>query len=109
MNGEHTFTDSHNNRYEVKVLTTNVLKGILECHFYKNGEVQKTYECRFKFGQLFNLKFIVMLLLGSILTGVLVGLGYLPEFAIYIFVIVVLIINSRLSKSRGFAIVEMSN
>ena len=84
MKSEHAFVDVHGNNYEVKVLTTNIRKGIIECHFYKNGEIQKRYECRFTFGQIFKTKFIIMLLSGSIIIGVLVGLHYVPEVAIYI-------------------------
>jgi hypothetical protein len=108
MNGQHQFIDAQNNQHEVKVLTTNLMKGIIECHFHKNGEVHKKYECRYRFGQIFNLKFILLLFTGSIIIGTLAGLGYVSEEVTFVSLALLLIINFRLFGSTGFLIEEVT-
>lgn len=104
----HKFEDAQGNNYEVISLVTSILKGVYECHFYKNGKLRKKYECRYKFGTLMNSKFLVLLLLGSVVLGVLAGLDYLSGFEIYIFIAIMILFRFRSSGSGIFSIEEVA-
>lgn len=109
MNGEHSFNDDAGNAYTVKILTTNALKGIIECHLYKNETALNKYECRYKFGSILNKKFLILLFGGSILIGVLGGLGYLSVFQMGLSLGILLIVNFRLFESEAFIFKTLSN
>lgn len=103
MNGEHTFKDYAGNLYTVKILTTNALKGVIECHLYKNETAVMKYECRYRFGSMMNKKFLMALFGGSIAIGVLGGLGYLNLTSMGLLLALLLIVLFRVFESEAFA------
>lgn len=107
MNSQHTFSDSNQTNYEVKNINTNIMKGILECHLYKNGEVLKKYECRFDIKRMLNTKSLLTLFGGATIIGVMTGLGYIPDYLLFILIIILVAFNFVVFKPKKFLIKEI--
>ncbi len=106
MNAEHRFEDEAGNRYTVKIITTNALKGIIECRLFKNETQIGGYECRYKYGSILNRKFLSLLFGGSVLIGIAGGLDLLNVSMMGVCLGLLLILNFILFESEAF---EFSN
>lgn len=107
MNSQHTFSDSNQTNYVVKTINTNIMKGVLECQLYKNGEVLKKYECRFDLKGFANAKSLLTLIGGAMIIGVLMGLGYITELTMFILLIILVTFNFIVFKPKKFLIQEI--
>lgn len=93
LKSEHQFQDKQGNIYEVKFITTNLVKGEMDCLIYKNKERIKSFKTSFRRGKFFTLKEFLILILSSVTFAILnVSLNW-PDFALYIFITTLLIIH----------------
>ena len=107
MNSQHTFSDSNQTNYEVKTINTNIMKGVLECHLNKIGDIIKKYECRFDLKGFVNTKSLITLIGGAIIIGVLKGLGYISELTMIILLIILITFNFIVFKPKKYLIKEI--
>ena len=56
LKSEHRFQDKHENSYDVKFLTTNLIKGEMDCLIHRNDELIKTFKTSFRKGKNFTIK-----------------------------------------------------
>lgn len=102
MDAEHKFKDEAGNAYTIKLQTINALKGIIECRLYKNEIQIGGYQCRYRFGSIWNKKFLSLLFGGSVLIGIAGGLDLLTVPMMGICLGVLLVINFLLFENEAF-------
>jgi hypothetical protein len=83
---EHTFNDKED-QYKVKFIVTNMMKGELECQFYKNNLLLKAYKSEFTI----NRKKLRTVIIPCVIFGALAGLFTFPVEYWFIFLSLALI------------------
>ncbi len=87
-------------QYEIKILTSNILRGTFECSLIKNGVLLKKYSSYFKKGKTSYRLPIVLISLGFLL-GILTPLLELPywsliPYVVFCFAVILIVdLNSR--------------
>lgn len=105
LKSEHQFKDENGNRYEIKFITSNALKGKMECQILKNGEKIKSFFTTYRKGKNFSLLRIAIFILLSAGFGFVKALLKLPPFSFFIFLSFILIIHFY-TRDPGEIIIE---
>ena len=104
---KHSFEDKSGNSYKVNFHCLSIFKGEQECTIIINNKLAKTFKTKFVRGS----NNLLIHLLIVVVSTIIFTLGKiyleLPEYSLYIFIILVLIIHFRIKKPSKIEITEI--
>lgn len=90
LKSEHNFDDKNNNKYNIQFITTNLMKGEMDCLIHRNNEEIKSFKTSFRRDKNFTINRFLILILSSVAFAFLSKHFELPDFAFYIFLAAIL-------------------